>query len=112
MRPSRFTGTGSCARLRRSTAPSSTSTHPTSTACTIWVFCARKRPVRCGRLAGAGPPDPRSVEVHNNLANVLALLKRHDEAVAGFRIAIALKPDFAEAHNNLGNALAGAGRRR
>lgn len=63
-----------------------------------------------GLLRAGARQEPRSVEVHNNLANVLAILDRHDEAVAGFRIAIALKPDFAEAHNNLGNALAVQGR--
>ena len=63
-----------------------------------------------GLLRAGARQEPRSVEVHNNLANVLAILERHDEAVAGFRIAIALKPDFAEAHNNLGNALAMQGR--
>jgi Tfp pilus assembly protein PilF len=35
---------------------------------------------------------------------------RVDEAVSGYRRAIALKPDYAEAHNNLGVALAAQGR--
>jgi TPR repeat/Tetratricopeptide repeat len=60
-----------------------------------------------GLLRADARQDPRSVEVHDNLANVLAILERHDEVVAGFRIAIA---DFGEAHNNLGNALAVQGR--
>ena len=32
-------------------------------------------------------------------------LKRHDEALASYDKAIALKPDYAEAYNNRGNAL-------
>ena len=31
-----------------------------------------------------------------------------DEAIAHYRTALEIKPDFAEAHYNLGNALAGA----
>ena len=33
-----------------------------------------------------------------------------DEAVACYRRALELKPDFAEAHNNLGNALKDQGK--
>ena len=32
-------------------------------------------------------------------------LKRHEEALASYDKAIALKPDYAEAYNNRGNAL-------
>ena len=32
-----------------------------------------------------------------------------DEAIAHYRKALEIKPDYAEAHNNLGNALAGRG---
>ena len=35
---------------------------------------------------------------------------KHDEAIAEYREAIRLKPDFAEAHNNLGNALQAKGK--
>ena len=49
---------------------------------------------------------PDFAEVHNNLGNALAGLKRRDEAIAQYRRAIELKSDFFEAHNNLGNTLA------
>ncbi len=48
-------------------------------------------------------------EAHNNLGNVLAGEKQFDQAIASYRRAIGLKPDFADAFNNLGNALKGKG---
>jgi len=44
-------------------------------------------------------------EVHANLGNALVDQGKLDEAVAAFRRAIALRPNFAEAHSNLGDAL-------
>ena len=54
--------------------------------------------------------DPDSPTTQNGLAVALAELGRLDEAVAGFRHAVRLKPDFAEAHGNLGFALRNLGR--
>src|SRR6266481_2553496 len=44
---------------------------------------------------------------HCNLGNALMGQGKSDEAIAAYRQAIAIKPDFAEAHSNLGNALFG-----
>ncbi|SEB03372.1 O-linked N-acetylglucosamine transferase, SPINDLY family protein [Paraburkholderia sartisoli] len=57
----------------------------------------------------------RSIQLHpnaiyyNNLGNVLIRRGEHHAAIASYREALALKPDYAEAHNNLGNALREAG---
>jgi predicted O-linked N-acetylglucosamine transferase (SPINDLY family) len=42
---------------------------------------------------------------YNNLGNVLKERGELDEAIEGYRHAVALNPGYAEAHNNLGNAL-------
>jgi Flp pilus assembly protein TadD len=47
-------------------------------------------------------PNPRA---HNNLGNALDDQRLYAEAIAHYREAIRLKPDFAEAHSNLANAL-------
>ncbi len=47
--------------------------------------------------------------VHNARANLLARAARNEEAIAGYREAIALDPEFAQAHVNLGSALQHAG---
>jgi Flp pilus assembly protein TadD len=60
---------------------------------TVWEDVVAKRPM--------------NARAHNNLG--LLLSGRGDEAIAHFRRALELKPDFAEAHNNLGVALAGRG---
>ncbi|HEV8497767.1 MAG TPA: tetratricopeptide repeat protein [Gemmatimonadaceae bacterium] len=56
-------------------------------------------------LAVTGPNS----RAHNNLAN--ALSDRHDvaDAIAHYREAVKIKPDFGEAHSNLANSLAGQG---
>ncbi|VWD36492.1 tetratricopeptide repeat protein [Burkholderia contaminans] len=41
----------------------------------------------------------------NNLGNMLRENGRLDDAIARYRRAVALRPDYPEAHNNLGNAL-------
>jgi protein O-GlcNAc transferase len=41
----------------------------------------------------------------NNLGNMLRESGRLDDAIARYRRAVALRPDYPEAHNNLGNAL-------
>ncbi len=53
---------------------------------------------------------PNNHRAHNNLGNVLVSCGRPQEAVAQYRKALEIKPDFAEAHNNLGNALTSCGR--
>jgi tetratricopeptide (TPR) repeat protein len=47
---------------------------------------------------------------HNNFGIALASGGRVDEAVAHYRKALEIKPDYSEAHNNLANALAAQGR--
>jgi tetratricopeptide (TPR) repeat protein len=42
---------------------------------------------------------------HNNLGNALATKGQKDEALACYREAVRIKPDFALAHNNLGKGL-------
>ena len=49
-------------------------------------------------------------QAYYNLGNVLKDQGKLDEAVACYRRALELKPDFAEAHNNLGNALKDQGK--
>ena len=49
-------------------------------------------------------------EGHFNLGNALMGQGKLDEAIAAYRRAIGIKPDFADAHSNLGNALAGQGK--
>ena len=60
------------------------------------------------------PPRPdgetRLGRAHNNLGNALKEQGKLDEAVACYRRALELKPDFAEAHNNLGIALKDQGK--
>ncbi|WP_429258350.1 tetratricopeptide repeat protein [Paraburkholderia sp. GAS334] len=46
---------------------------------------------------------------YNNFGNMLTRQRRYADAIAAYREALALKPDYAEAHNNLGNALREAG---
>ncbi len=56
-------------------------------------------------------PTPKcSADIHYNLANALGALGQNEEAIAEYRKAIKLNPDFAEAHGNLGTALANSGR--
>ena len=47
---------------------------------------------------------------HNNLGEAYRALRRIPEAVACYRRALELKPDFADAHNNLGVALKNQGK--
>ena len=54
---------------------------------------------------------PDAAPVHNNRGNALRELGRHDDALAAFDRALALKPDYAEAHNNRGNTLLELNRR-
>lgn len=48
--------------------------------------------------------DPRSVEAHNNLANIRARQGRYEEAVRQFQEAIKLQPGNASIHFNLAHA--------
>ena len=49
-------------------------------------------------------------EAYGNLGNALCEKGHHDEAIAAYRQAIALKPKSHATHNNLGNALRAKGR--
>lgn len=44
----------------------------------------------------------KRADLYNNYGYALASLSRHTEAVAAYRQAIAIDPQFADAHNNLG----------
>jgi tetratricopeptide (TPR) repeat protein/mono/diheme cytochrome c family protein len=50
--------------------------------------------------------DPRNPEAHNLRGNALIVVGRSSEAIAEFRLALALKPDFGQARLNLARALA------
>jgi tetratricopeptide (TPR) repeat protein len=54
--------------------------------------------------------ERESASIYNSRANVLVALKRFDEALANFRRAIALNPQYAVAFGNLGNAYQQLGR--
>ena len=49
---------------------------------------------------------PHNYRAHLNLGNALAERGHIDEAIADYRKALELKPDYAEAHYNLGKRLA------
>jgi tetratricopeptide (TPR) repeat protein len=51
-----------------------------------------------------------AAEAHNNLGNALQGQRKLTEAIAEFRAAIRLKPDFAEAHYHVGDALGKQGK--
>jgi protein O-GlcNAc transferase len=53
---------------------------------------------------------PESAEAQFNLANSLKASGKTDDAIAAYRRAIELRPDFLDAHFRLGNTLAAAGR--
>ncbi|CAO3434249.1 tetratricopeptide repeat protein [Azospirillum doebereinerae] len=55
----------------------------------------------------AGTPDPDALF---NLAIVLHVLLRTEEAIAAYRRAVALRPDFPDAEHQLSEALQGIGR--
>ena len=53
--------------------------------------------------------QPRFMEAHNNLGNLLKSLGHFAEAEACFRQALQLRPDMAEVHSNLGTTLQALG---
>ena len=48
---------------------------------------------------------PEIPDFHNNLGLCLSSQWRHDEAIAEYRKALAIRPDYVQAHNNLGLGL-------
>ena len=52
----------------------------------------------------------RNPIIHNNLGVILGREGKHDEAVANYRKALALWPDYADANGNLGHEFLGLGR--
>src|SRR5207247_5795327 len=56
-------------------------------------------------LRGDGEADAGFGARALNLGTALTLASRRDEAMAEYRRALEIKPDYALAHNNLGNAL-------
>ena len=54
--------------------------------------------------------QPADAEAHYNLGVALKAQGKLEEAIAEFRAAIRLKPDYAEAHSNLGIALRAQGK--
>src|SRR5690242_19199176 len=74
------------------------------------ILAAARRHHQAGRLPVAQDLYERALradapDAHYHLALALEMQRRHAEATAHYRRAIALKPDYAEAHMNLGNAL-------
>jgi len=61
------------------------------------------------RIQRAIALDGTVVTFHNNLGNVLKDQGKLDQALACYRRALELKPDYALAHNNLGLVLSGQG---
>ncbi len=49
-------------------------------------------------------------EAHNNLGAALADIGDYDKAVASYRQALQIHPDYVDAHSNLGSALKGLGK--
>ena len=68
----------------------------------------------CHRVHWTGDPlicgKENAALYHNNLAEAYNALHRIPEAVACYRRALELQPDFAEGHSNLGNALHNQGK--
>ena len=53
--------------------------------------------------------DPNYAEVWNNLGSVFVQLRRAAEAIAAWRTAVRLVPDYADAHFNLANVMRATG---
>ncbi len=53
--------------------------------------------------------SPNNARVHNNLGKALATRGQIDEAMAHYRTALEINPDYPDAHSNLGAALARRG---
>ena len=81
---------------------------PTTTSATPWP--AADRSTRPSPItARPWKSSPTTLDAHYNLALALAGRGQVDEAIAHYRKALEIKPDYAEAHYNLGNVLAGRG---
>lgn len=72
------------------------------------ALARRLEAVACYERAIALKPD--LAETHNNLANVLKVLGRHEDALAACGRALALRPQYGEAHNTRGTVLRDLGR--
>ena len=87
---------------------SPTTRRPTTTSASPWP--AADRSTRRSPITGRpwkSSPTTRRPTTTSGMA--LAGRGQVDEAIAHYRKALEIKPDYAEAHNNLGNALAGRG---
>jgi tetratricopeptide (TPR) repeat protein len=60
-------------------------------------------------LSRAVQCNPEDATAHNNLGNALARAGQFDQAIASYRRALTLRPQFVEAHNNLAQAHDGLG---
>src|SRR5262245_13283550 len=65
----------------------------------------RQPPTSITKLRAAVQANPRNAESRNALRLALSKSGQIKPAIAEFREAIALKPDYGEAWSNLGNAL-------
>jgi tetratricopeptide (TPR) repeat protein len=70
----------------------------------------RARPSRDAPYAKGPFCHPDDADTCNNRGNTLSALSRHEEALAAYDCALALRPDHADACNNRGNALLELGR--
>jgi len=70
------------------------------------IALASRRPELAEQFAlQALASDPHGAEYHAALAEACRGLGRVDDAIAGYRRAVDLRPDYAEAHANLGTLL-------
>ena len=93
-----WTHTLACTRRFRSPTTTWASSWPTADSST--------RPSPITARPWKSSPTTRA---HINLGIALAARGQFDEAIAHYRKALEIKPDYAEAHDNLGLALAGRG---
>ena len=93
---------GDPAQARRRRGPQQPRQRPASTR-----GSSTRRSPPTARRSGSSPTTPRPTSTS---ATPCSSQGKLDEAIAAYREAIRLKPDYAEAHSNLGIALAGQGK--
>ena len=80
------------------------------TCCGVIAHQVRRHDVAVELIGQAIRRNGQNPFYFSNLGNALQAQGKLDEAVAAYRRAIGIKPDYAEAHSNLGNALTNQGK--